>query len=65
MPHKDVRQQLKQRRKNESRVCSKMSFGRTKPHICNCEGQNRKCDGIYDEIKKEQYVDSKGQHSFK
>lgn len=65
MKPEDVRQQLEQRHKDERRICSKMGFGLDEPHICNCDGQDRKCDGKYDEIKKEQYVDSKGQHSFK
>jgi len=41
-----------------------MGFGRDDPYICKCNGQDRKCEGKYDQIKKEQYVDQKGQRSF-
>lgn len=64
-PIEEVREQLKERRKDDRRVCAFKGFGKVEPHICTCDAEERQwCRDNYDLIKKEQYVDSKGQNCF-
>ncbi len=51
--------------KPEKRVCSFKGFGLDKPYICTCDEEELTwCRKNYEYIKREQYVDSKGQNSF-
>ena len=66
MDIKEIQRKLEQRRKSDERVCAFMGFGKTEPHICRCDEEERKwCRENYAQIKKDQYIDSKGQKSFK